>query len=94
MKNINEWKELIKEVMGVEVEYSDKVSIFAKHEFGYVVIESEGCNGLQIQYRKSLDHSDIVVSENIIAGGKIVSTLVPSNYEDVKKVISEFIQKL
>lgn len=94
MKNIDEWKELIGEIMNKEIEYNDKVSIFVKHNQGYVVIESEGREGLQMQFRRSLDHGDIIIAENIVAHGKIVSALVSSNYDDIKKVFAEFVSKL
>jgi len=94
MKNLDTWKSLIKEVINVDVEYSDKVSVFAKYSNGYVVIESEGRNGLQLQFRRSFDHADIVVEEDIVAHGKIVSDIVSSNYEDVKKALIDFVGKL
>jgi len=94
MKNLDIWKNLIKDVMDVDVEYSDKVSIFAKHDSGYVVIENEGRNGLQLQFRRTFDHDDIVVEEDIVIHGKMVSGITSSNYEDVKKVLVEFTGKL
>ena len=94
MKNLDEWKELVKEIMDKEINYSDNVSIFVEYNDGYIVIENEGRNGLQLQFRRSLDHDDIVITENIVAHGKIVSALVPSNFDDVKKVFAEFVEKL
>lgn len=94
MKNIKEWKEMIKEVMNKEIDYDDQVSIFVKHNSGYVVIENEGRQGLQLQYRSSLDHSDIVVNENVVVHGKMISALSPGNYEDVKKIFAEFVGKI
>ena len=95
MKNLDEWKELIGEVIkDAKIVHSDKVSVFVEYESGYVVVENEGRNGLQLQFRRSLDPSDTIVTENIVAHGKIVSALVPSNYNDVKKILDEFVGKL
>jgi len=71
MKNIDDWKQMISEVTGFDVEYSDSVSILTNFGSGYIVIEDTG-NGLQLQHRRSLDHSDIDVEENIIVDNKII----------------------
>ena len=94
MRNLDGWKDLIEEIMGKKIEYNDKVSLFVPHNGGYVVVESEGRSGLQMQFRRSVDHADIVITENIVAHGKIVSELAPGNYDDVKKVLAEFVSKL
>lgn len=95
MKNLDEWKGLIAEVIEKpKIVYDDKVSVFVEYNHGYVVIENEGPQGLQLQFRKSLDHSDTVITENVVVRGKIVSALAPTNHEDVKKVFAEFVSKL
>lgn len=95
MQNLQEWKELINETMKEpEIVHSDKVSIFIKHKSGYVVIENEGASGLQLQFRKTLDPSDIVMAEDIIVHNKIVSALASTNHNDVKKIFGEFVDKL
>lgn len=94
MKHIEEWERLIKETMDCSISHQDNVSIFINHNFGYVVIEKQDAGNLQLQYRRSLDYADIAISENLIAHNKIVSELVHSNYEEVKRSFSEFISKL
>jgi len=86
MKNIDDWKKLLSELIKkVNIEYQDSVSIFAKHNDGYLVIEKDG--GLQVQFRKSLDHSDVVLSEDIVCDKRITSELTSNNYDNVKNII-------
>ena len=95
MKNIDEWKELIAEVIeDPKIVYDDKVSIFVEYNHGYVVVENEGPQGLQLQFRKSLDHSDTVITENVVVRGKIISALAHTNREDIKKAFAEFVDML
>jgi len=95
MKNINEWKELIAEVIeNPKIVYDDKVSIFVEYNHGYIVVENEGPQGLQLQFRKSLDHSDTVITENVVVRGKIISALAHTNREDIKKAFAEFVDML
>lgn len=90
MRNLKEWEELT----GEKIIYNDKVSIFIKHPNGYVSIEKREKGGLQIQFRKSLDHADIVVAEDIVVGGKIVSELTHNNYNGIQKIFLEFVDKI
>lgn len=91
MKNIKEWKKLIEETTkNSEIVYHDNVSIFVNINNYYVVVEDVGTN-LQLQTRKSLDHSDITNKLDIICNNKMISTLTPNNYDDVKNLFSDFV---
>lgn len=93
MKNIHEWKELLEEVVGKnDKTYVDQVSVCVPYNSGFLIIEtSENGNGLQIQFRRSTDPEDAVATQNIIAHGKIVSALTPTNHNEVKKTLLDFI---
>jgi len=92
MKNLDIWKNLIKEVMDADVKYNDKVSIFVAQGNGYVVIEHEQ-GGLQLQFRNSLDHADIVTTEDIVVHGKMISEITDNNCDDIKTILAEFCKK-
>lgn len=94
MKNIEYWKLLIKELFDSDIYYQDTKSVFIEYENGYVVIEKDENNRLQLQFRKSTDHQDIVVSENIVTENKTVSELTHTNFDGVKKCVMDFAQKL
>lgn len=95
MKNIDGWKDLFSETLGdFEVAHKDTMSIFILYDNKIIVIENEGPRGLQIQYRRSYDPEDTIVCEDIIVDGKITSVLTSHNYEDIKKIVSEFVSKL
>ena len=92
---MNEWKELIEEVMGdAKIAHIDNSSVFVERGPAFIVVEHQDHGGLQMQLRESFDHADIVVSEDLVAHGKIVSKLVSSNKEYVKEALTNFIEKL
>lgn len=62
--------------------------------YGNKIIVIEKDNGLQIQYRRSPDHSDIVVAEDIIVNKRTVSKITDSNKNQIKKLVIEFLDKL
>jgi len=92
MKNIKDWEKLINETINKKISYYDSVSIFVETDSGFIVVEDVGRN-LQFQSRKTLDHSDIIDKEDVVCNGKMISDLVPSNYDNIKKQFAEFVEK-
>jgi hypothetical protein len=90
MMNSKEWKDLISEVLGDKIIYADPTAIAVKHGARFVIIEKSQ-SGLTAQIRKSLDASDVIAETSMVVNGKIVSALTHSNYDDVKKILIEFV---
>jgi hypothetical protein len=97
MKNLHLWQQIIKEEGG-KVLFNDHNSIYFKLGEGesivdgfFVVINQNGY--LQMQYRTSESQSDIKAAEDIIIDGHYISEINDKRYDEIERVLLEFIDK-